>query len=162
MRHHVKMTALALFVLLGPAVLAACGDSELVGPQPDAVFEQVDRIGFPAVNTVFIPSGMKDEYNAAPPAEDPERFRDEIVATLMSFGQDQSTAENLAATLTPDVMPVDVTRASGFPNGRRLQDDVITGELMLIFGDNQDLNDDHVDANDKEFSSTFPFLAPPH
>jgi hypothetical protein len=33
---------------------------------------------------------------------------------------------------------------------------------MLIFGDNAALNDDHVDANDVPFLSTFPYLAAPH
>jgi len=39
---------------------------------------------------------------------------------------------------------------------------VITAELHLIFGSNAALNDDHVDANDKAFLPTFPYLAGPH
>jgi hypothetical protein len=39
---------------------------------------------------------------------------------------------------------------------------VITAELSLIFGANADLNDDHVDANDRAFTASFPYLAAPH
>lgn len=50
--------------------------------------------------------------------------------------------------------------------GRALADDVISVELLLIFGGpdgskNPQLTDDHVDANDKPFSSSFPWLASP-
>jgi Domain of unknown function (DUF4331) len=50
--------------------------------------------------------------------------------------------------------------------GRRLSDDVITVELILIFGgpeatSNPGLTDDNVDANDKTFSDAFPYLATP-
>jgi hypothetical protein len=39
---------------------------------------------------------------------------------------------------------------------------VITAELGLIFGANAELNDDHVDANDRVFLPGFPYLAAPH
>ena len=50
--------------------------------------------------------------------------------------------------------------------GRALADDVISVELLLIFGgsdgsENPGLTDDHVDSNDKAFLTTFPYLASP-
>ncbi|MBR9915353.1 MAG: DUF4331 domain-containing protein, partial [Algicola sp.] len=50
--------------------------------------------------------------------------------------------------------------------GRALADDVISTELLLIFGGpdgsaNPGLTDDNVDANDKPFLSSFPYLASP-
>ncbi|MDW3196057.1 MAG: DUF4331 family protein [Cytophagales bacterium] len=55
-------------------------------------------------------------------------------------------------------------------NGRRLQDDVIDVTLILaFFGDGNTGNElvpglisDNVQANDKEFLNTFPYLATPH
>src|SRR5207249_1654222 len=53
---------------------------------------------------------------------------------------------------------------AGFPNGRRLTDDVVDIELRVIagalIGKNVPLGDG-VDQNDKPFSSTFPYLAAP-
>ncbi|NJN19408.1 MAG: DUF4331 domain-containing protein [Oscillochloris sp.] len=69
--------------------------------------------------------------------------------------------------------------ACGFPNGRRLADDVVEIELLAVagaafnvlapaaenFAFNADLIgvlSDSVDRNDRPFSSTFPYLAMPH
>ena len=65
----------------------------------------------------------------------------------------------------------------GFPNGRRLQDDITEIELLAVAGaaysvlteDKFDFNpdlirvlNDGVDANDSEFGAAFPYLAQPH
>ncbi len=58
----------------------------------------------------------------------------------------------------------------GFPNGRRLSDDVVDIELRVVAGalltpeqGGQQLPlGDGVDRNDKEFRSTFPYVASPH
>lgn len=67
--------------------------------------------------------------------------------------------------------------ACGFPNGRRLRDDVTEIELLAVAGaaygvltdDTFDFNpdlisvlNDGLDANDKPFQETFPYLALPH
>ncbi|KOT46494.1 hypothetical protein ADK41_01820 [Streptomyces caelestis] len=53
---------------------------------------------------------------------------------------------------------------AGFPNGRRLTDDVIDASLQVVEGElvgaENDLGD-AVDANDKEFGAAFPYLANP-
>ncbi|MFD6323623.1 DUF4331 domain-containing protein [Streptomyces sp. NPDC058442] len=53
---------------------------------------------------------------------------------------------------------------AGFPNGRRLTDDVIDAALQVVEGElvgaENDLGD-AVDANDKEFGASFPYLADP-
>jgi len=54
---------------------------------------------------------------------------------------------------------------AGFPNGRRLSDDVLDVALQVVEGVlvGQDTGlGDGVDANDKSFGSTFPYLALPH
>lgn len=107
---------------------------------------QIDRVGFPAVNTVFIPNGWKNIYNQSVPVNDAERFGGFI--------------GDLGALLLPDQMPLDATSAAGFPNGRQPADDVIDTELQLITGDAA--AGDCVDANDVSFSGAFPYLAPAH
>ena len=53
----------------------------------------------------------------------------------------------------------------GFPNGRRLGDDVIDIALQVVEGElvgsANDLGDG-VDANDVAFSTTFPYVGLPH
>lgn len=145
-------------VLTAAALLVgACDDA--AGPNVTVNYLQEDRFGLPAVATVFIPTAQKDAYNQAAPAGDEATYTDEVVAVLTAFGHPSPSA--LADVLMPDIQPIDVTSGAGFLNGRQLADDVITAELGLIFGSNADLNDDHVDANDKTFLTTFPYLAAP-
>ncbi|GHE96100.1 hypothetical protein GCM10014715_60580 [Streptomyces spiralis] len=53
---------------------------------------------------------------------------------------------------------------AGFPNGRRLTDDVIDASLQVVEGElvgsKNDLGD-AVDANDKKFEKSFPYVAEP-
>ncbi|HEV8303437.1 MAG TPA: DUF4331 family protein [Gemmatimonadales bacterium] len=158
--------------LLGPGTLAvaACGREGTAPAAPgmeasvvmNMDLAQEDRFGLPAIATVFIPTSLKDAYNRAAPSGDVATFKSLIVEKLMAFGQDATSANALASALTPDIQPIDLSQPTGFLNGRKLDDDVITAELGLIFGSNADLNDDHVDANDKPFLATFPYLAGPH
>jgi hypothetical protein len=162
------MTPLFRLALLGLA-LAACNDD--TGPAGDPgtpelsrllnrSTAQVDRFGLPAIATVFIPTSSKDAYNTAAPSGDRATFQHFVIEKLTAFGTPNPQA--LADFVQPDIQPLDLTKATVFPNGRRPQDDVITAELGLIFGSNAALNDDHVDANDKSFLTTFPYLAGPH
>lgn len=144
-------------------VNAACeDDGGMLGPGEEETFTQVDRFGLPAINTVFIPSTMKQDFNRSVPANDRAQFREEALATLEAFGVTGAAAEGLADAVLPDIQPIDTSQPTAFLNGRKPTDDVITGELMLIFGDNAALNDDHVDANDVAFLPTFPYFAEPH
>ena len=158
-----RMTGAAALAALLLAT-AACSDdptgpTEVETPLRNADLVQVDRFGLPAVATVFIPSAMRDTYNGAAPAQDRANFRAQVVAGLTAFGHPNPGA--LADALLPDIQPLNLTQATAFLNGRRLQDDVITAELGLIFGGNAALNDDHVDANDRAFLAAFPYLAAP-
>jgi len=106
---------------------------------------QIDRFGRPAINTVFIPTGSKNAFNAGIPRNDTKDFSG-------FFGA-------LGGVLLPDIMTIDTSSSAGFLNGRRLQDDVIDIELNVITGGA--IPSDCV-ANDSAFTSTFPYLAPPN
>lgn len=152
---------------------AACEESA-TGPDGEAAamsviagqtLVQVDRMGLPAVNTAFVSSSAdKNAFNLGTPATDQQRFLGTLTQTIQArFGLSGAQAERLADFVLPDVLPLG--DLSGFPNGRRLADDVIDVELGLIFGvfgpPVPPLQSDGVDANDLAFMQTFPFLAPP-
>ncbi len=122
-----------------------------------ATFSPIDRMGRPAINTVFIDAANKDRFNQTEPAADPVVFRDQVVSVLQSLGNDAERAGALADVLLPDVLTFDLDDPAGFLNGRKLADDVIDAELSLIT--NGAVPGDCV-ANDSAFRATFPYLAP--
>jgi hypothetical protein len=107
---------------------------------------QVDRMGRPAINTVFIPSTSKNAYNEGKPRHDQRDFSQFL--------------GDFALVLLPDILTVDTSDSSGFLNGRQLADDVIDLELQIITGDAN--AGDCVDGNDVAFLTNFPYLAPAH
>lgn len=138
---------------------------------------RIDRMGRPGINTVFIPTNpfepnepsQKDAFNLGDPADDQANFRDEIVDTLTLLyslndgdgddpSDDAATIEFLADILLPDILTVDLSKETGFLNGRNLADDVIDAELGLITEGL--ITSDNVDANDVPFQDSFPYLAP--
>jgi hypothetical protein len=78
------------------------------------------------------------------------------------------TGLTVAQAVVPDTLKLNLSAASGFPNGRRLTDPVIDVTLAVIFLDltvhspgalaGLPLNPP---ANDRQFRSTFPYLASP-
>ena len=86
---------------------------------------QIDRMGRPAISTVFMPAALKDAYNLADPVDDQRLFRDPFTATARALGNSADRANFLADFLLPDIMSLDTSSTAGFPNGRRLADDVI-------------------------------------
>ena len=153
----------AVLLLAGMTMAADCDDDDTMGPDPEpATFTQVDRFGLPAINTVFIPTDQKQTFNQSVPANDRANFRDEALTTLAAFGVTGAGAEGIADAVLPDTQPIDTSQPTAFLNGRAPTDDVIDGELTLIFGAATPLSSDNVDANDVPFLSTFPYLAPPN
>ncbi len=70
----------------------------------------------------------------------------------------------VAPNPTPDRFGVIGGDNAGFPNGRRLEDDVVDAELQVVAGilvDNPVPLGDGVDRNDKPFLTEFPYLAAP-
>jgi hypothetical protein len=136
------------------------------------VFRNIDRVGIPAINVALIPFARKNEYNAASTTDDAKgKFASDIVGTLKALGTNQTNIDILAniAVTHGDFLRLNVTTpntgeqggqnaGAGFPNGRRLSDDVI--DTILFFIANQNPLGDNVNANDVPLQNAFPFLAP--
>jgi len=147
----------AIIVEVPKSVLTG-GSSNIgvVGRTSDKNGIQIDRFGRPAINTVFNHTDAdKNAFNAGQPVDDQANFRSNVVDTLVALGNSSTTANALADFLLPDVLTVDLSQPTVFPNGRGLADDVIDTELNLISGGA--VPSDCV-PNDSTFQSTFPYF----
>ncbi len=136
-------------------------------------FMTIDRMGNPAINVALIPFSRKNEYNNGTTEEDAAgRFADSIVGTLKALGTNDTNIGILASVAvvrgdflrlnlsTPNSGPGGGNNANaGFPNGRRLGDDVVDTELFFIA--NQTPLSDNANANDVPRTDTFPFFGRP-
>ena len=123
-------------------------------------FVQVDATALPAINTVLIPGRLKNAFNRAVP-KNHSLFREAALASLFAINGDHTYSGTLLdAVLLPDVATLDMTKTTGFLNGRRPQDDVI--DVVLSAASKGGVAGDAVDGNDIPFLAVFPFLAPPH
>lgn len=178
---NIKLFSLAILASL---IMVSCSDDDDDQPMTDfsGTYQLADQMGRPAINTVFIPSDMKDAYNETLPSNQATIYQSTIEAGLKGLSPayandgDQNAlgldAATFASVLATDVLAVSLDGPTTFYDGtnvltgRNLADDVITVELLLIFGgedftENPNLSDDNVDANDKQFSASFPYLASP-
>ncbi len=172
------------------ALLENGGDSNIgVWATTNVGKTQIDRMGRPAINTVFIPNNpfppdraedgkpsKKTTFNHGEPVNDVAAWTSEVVDTLQTTfslndaggalggtddpSDDAAKISGLAGVLLPDVLTVDVASPAGFLNGRKPADDVIDAELGLVT--EGFVTTDCVGSNDVPFPGTFPYLAPPH
>ncbi|MDO6736586.1 DUF4331 family protein [Wenyingzhuangia sp. 2_MG-2023] len=179
-----KITTIGCMLLIAAVSFNCSDDDNDMKMETEAVFVLEDQMGRPAVNTVFVASEDKDTFNMTIPSEQAAAFASKFKTNLEALspaftqstdmnalGQDATAFTNLLAT---DVLNVSLDGKTTFYDGvaentlsgRALADDVITVELLLIFGgedfsENPTLSDDNVSANDKDFSTSFPYLASP-
>jgi hypothetical protein len=162
-----------------PTRLLGEGAVGVWGVTRDPVMGTVDRMGRPAILTVFIPPNpfelsppepmLEDAFNFVKPSVDQVLFRQEIVDSLTLLfslndasddpSDDAAQIEGLADFLLPDILTVDLSQPTGFPNGRNLADDVIDTELGLITEGL--ITTDCID-NDSQFLNNFPYLGRPN
>lgn len=159
-------------------------DDEADDAGDKTVYEQVEFLGNPLVSEVTIVKANHDQYNRTQPYNS-ATFGPQSLAFINYFRPNQpDVANTLGAVLYPDMLIVESSRSpatSGWLSwalangwgGRNLSDDVVDAGLSAIFGkiinaadaycDNFTLPlcTDNVPANDKSFSSTFPYLASP-
>ncbi len=163
-----------IIVLLGSlAITSSCKKDK---DMTVTYYQMQDQMGRPAINTVFVNAGEKDQFNTTLPsamnAAYQAKFKTKLLAlnpgyTTNALGQ---TADQLTGLLSTDVLNVSTTGVTTFFDGtnvltgRASADDVIDVELLLLFGgpagtSNPGLTKDNVNANDKAFLTVFPYLA---
>lgn len=147
-------------------------------PDFSGTYVQQDQMGRPAINTVFVSSENKDNFNTTVPSMMEASFQSAFQTKLMALNPGYTTnalgldAATFTTVLATDVLNVSTTGTTTFFDGtnvltgRALTDDVIDVELLLIFGGpdgtaNGGLTSDNVNANDKPFLTSFPYLASP-
>ncbi len=134
-------------------------------------YEQVERMGRPAINTVFNnTSAEKEAANRLRPSDDRAFDMDNVVGVLKAIDHvlevngapsyTNAQITGIAKVLLPDTLTVKLGDVAGFLNGRRPADDVIDAEFGLLT--NGAVTSDGVDHNDRSFPTTFPYLAKPH
>jgi hypothetical protein len=146
-------------------------------------YVQVSRLGWPLVNEVVVPLKDKDKFNRSEPQDDlanigayvlfPELTG--LLNAVLNLNCADTPAEgrtDIAGLLGPngttiaDLLRINISQGqtyadSGFPNGRKLEDDV-TDTLLTVICNNGGPVGDGVDGNDLPFTATFPYLASPH
>ena len=174
--------------ITGPSLSERSGGNEMESDDNEGddntVYEQVEFLGNPLVSEVTIVKANHDRYNRTQPYNTAE-FGPQSLAFINAFrGGQPVVANTLGAVLYPDMLIVESSRspasagwlswalANGW-GGRKLTDDVVDAGLSAIFGKvitaagaycnngALPLCTDNVPANDKPFSATFPYLAPP-
>ncbi len=171
-----KITLLSL--LAASSFLTSCDkdDDQMDSFDTSGTYTQNDQMARPAINTVFVNSARKNEFNTTIPTAMNGAFNAQFQSVLTTFGYTQNALGQDKATfaglLVTDVLNVAMSGTTTFFDGtnvltgRALADDVIDTELLLIFGGpagtaNPTLTKDNVNANDKAFSTSFPYLATP-
>lgn len=172
---------------------------------------QVSRLGMPLVNEVVIPLGQKDRFNASKPKNDgqfldlvvdpelgklvpflyspsgiqvPTAPRNDLVTIFLTGIPGINQPQNVVPS---EMLRINTDLASGFPNGRTLQDDIVDVELQAVAGifcdsatgDPADgcagasfsspfnvfpnnAVTDGVSGNDRAFLNNFPYMPLPH
>lgn len=170
---------LSLFTAIMLVTFVSCSKNESSPPPAPTVYYQGgDQMGRPAINTVFVTTPDKDNFNNTLPSQMGAAFQSKFKTQLLALNTAYTTnaltqtADQFTTLLSTDVLNVSTTKKTTFFDGtnvltgRTLNDDVIDVELLLIFGgpagtDNPGLTSDHVNANDKAFLAAFPYLASP-
>lgn len=173
------LSSMLFALLLSVASCDKDDDDDSTTTSPSAIlFSQEDQVGRPAINTVFVASDQKDGFNTSIPSQQGATYQTAFENKLLALNAGYTTnllgldASAFTTVLATDVLTVSLTGTTTFFDGtnvltgRALGDDVVDVEFTLVFGgpngtDNPGLTSDKVAANDKAFSSTFPYLASP-
>lgn len=188
--HRPVRAVVALSLVL---VAGACNDGtgdEILGPDSNRVYKQIERLGNPLVSEVFFPKRDHGLHNAKGPSDDAALMTaggTDVPGHIRSFvsqfpGRTEKTITTLQAVLSPDLLVVFPNRAvagAGWLTwalapgvgygGRKLTDDVVDIGLASVFGNALDaaqpvlagLTSDNVGASTRTFLPAFPYLGAP-
>lgn len=150
------------------------------------LFDQIEHLANPLVSEVTVEKREHDHYNNTIPSEMRANFRDDVVGFITGVaGRDAAYAGVVADALLPDMLVARLDKARGANDanvgwltyildpangygGRKLTgDDVVDKGLGVIFGNALGNNNkvspglvtDNVSANDRQHTTTFPYLA---
>jgi hypothetical protein len=177
------MKSLWLAVAAIAVFATACSDDDddITGPTNNREFLQIERLGNPLVSEVFFLKRDHGLHNTSIPSTDVSNgFKTKIETFIRDVaGRNTTVQTTVSSVLVPDMLLVYPNRnpstsgwlgwalANGW-GGRNLADDVVDAGLAAVFGTllngsntSPGLSTDNVSANDKAFSTTFPYLAPP-
>lgn len=137
---------------------------------------QIDRVANPGVNVSFVPLDLDNEQNRSTVVQNTRgRVPAAILATLRALGTNQAGINLLTDLIITrgDYVRLDTTipnrgpdggtnPEAGFPNGRRLGDDVIDTTLAIVTNGNPATSSDNVeDDTGNRRRNVFPFVALP-
>jgi hypothetical protein len=155
-----------VFSIILEVLNSALGSNPKVGiwyrvliPKDGSPFFQIDRMGRPFVSTAFTKEGDRNTFNRIEPTEDRKLFTKKFSDHLESFGHSSESAQKTALTLLPDILDYDYSSAKGYPNGRKLTDDIIDIQLEVLT--NGRVITDKVGPH-QDLLTTFPYLGSPH
>ncbi len=120
---------------------------------------RIDRAGRPSISAIFLPNppfgDLRDAFNDSNPNEDRARFGQAFLATLDRYAADPALVDHYL----PDVLPVDMTKPTVYPNGRGLTEDPVYDQIFVINPEATKGTGGHV--NPIQFGPSFPYLTPP-
>ena len=115
----------------------------------------VNQVGRPGNNVLR----QGADTNTTPPAQQRECFFSQYVAMFKTFGYSEAEATKLSLEWLPDVLPYNYMSPVGYPNGRKLTDDIVDHliEIMTQGRMKDDLVGPHTD-----YLAEFPYLGIPN
>ena len=126
----------------------------------DGRLVQGDRAGRPAIDATFNQSeDDKRTWNQQEPSTDRDLFLDKFAHVFAHAGYPSDQATALAGDLLPDLLPYDYSSSAGYPNGRKLTDDVINMGIALLT--NGAVPHDGLRPH-ADLRADFPYLGSPH
>jgi hypothetical protein len=130
----------------------------VLGPE-NGDLSQIDRVARPLTNILYNEGEDKNAFNQVGPEQDRELFLETFEAVLEANGYAPGEARTIAETLLPDVLAYDHRVAAAFPNGRKLDDDIVDAALDLFT--NGRITSDGVPPH-RDMLYSFPYLGAPH
>jgi len=139
---------------LGPAPQVGVW-AQVMAPIHD-VFTSVNRMGRPSRLQGLLGA---EKFNATHPHQQRSLFLSQLAAKFCEFGYSDDEAIAVAMDWLPDILPYNYASATGYPNGRRLDDDVANywWSVQTKGRVTSDLLSPHSD-----YLPDFPFLGQPH
>ncbi|WP_027861179.1 DUF4331 family protein [Marmoricola sp. URHB0036] len=138
---------------------SAIGVWAAVDVRRDGAIVQVDRGGHPTINPFVNPNNIKNEYNLRQPVDDLANYLELWSGLLEQNGYSPEEASEAAQIVLPDILRIDRSRPTAYPNGRALTNDVFSARFAWMTKGR--VGPDGLKPHD-DMLPTFPFLGVPN